>query len=401
MLLHARFTRLLSRAVWLLVACLGCSNPESAAPAKPPVPEVTVAVPQSLEVQDYQYFTGRVEPNERVDVRARVSGHLTSGPFRPGSEIAAGDILAEVDKRPFEAELARVQAQLAEAEARAARTQGTFERITAAREKGAASEEEFRKALGDRDESAAAVQLVKAALSLAQLNLDYCTLRSPIAGRIGDRLVDAGNLVTGGPTGATLLTTVVSVDPLQVAFDMDENTLQRLQQAMRDGRLPSPQELSVPVQAGLAIHQGDYPLSGTVKFLNNQVDPSTGTIRLKAEFQNPKLDPGGRVLAVGMFVRVRVPIGPLRSAVLVPESALASEQGQRYLFIVDDQQTARRLNVEPGLQLNGLREIARAWTPGSSDNRGLLSTDRVIVKGLQRVRNGAAVATVDQHVAKQ
>ncbi|MFN9824808.1 MAG: efflux RND transporter periplasmic adaptor subunit [Planctomyces sp.] len=281
--LHGRFSSLLSRMAWLLSACLGCSNPESAAPAKLPVPEVTVAVPQSQEVQDYQYFTGRVEPNERVDVRARVSGHLTSVPFRPGSEIAAGDILAEVDKRPFEAELARVQAQLAEAEARAARTQGTFERITAAREKGAASEEEFRKALGDRDESAAAVQLVKAALSLAQLNLDYCTLRSPIAGRIGDRLVDAGNLVTGGPTGATLLTTVVSVDPLQVAFDMDENTLQRLQQAMRDGRLPSPQELSVPVQAGLAIHQGDYPLSGTVKFLNNQVDPSTGTIRQKAE----------------------------------------------------------------------------------------------------------------------
>lgn len=362
---------------------------------KPPVPEVTAAVPETLEVQDYQYFTGRVEPNERVEMRARVSGHLTSVPFRPGSEIAAGDVIAEVDKRPFEADLARAQAQLAEAEARATRTQGTFERISAAREKGAASEEEFRKALGDRDESAAAVQLVKAALSLAQLNLEYCTLRSPIAGRIGDRLVDAGNLVTGGPTGATLLTTVVSVDPLQVAFDMDENTLQKLQQAMREGRLPSPQELSVPVQAGLAIHNGDYPLTGTVKFLNNQVESTTGTIRLKAEFQNPKLDPGGRVLAVGMFVRVRVPIGPLRSAVLVPESALASEQGQRYVYIVDEQQTARRLDIEPGLQLNGLREISRAWTPGSSDNRGLLLTDRVIVKGLQRVRNGAAVATVD------
>ncbi|MFM7864350.1 MAG: efflux RND transporter periplasmic adaptor subunit, partial [Planctomycetaceae bacterium] len=256
------------------------------------MPEVTVAVPQSQEVQDYQYFTGRVEPSEKVEIRARVSGHLTKVPFRPGTEIVAGEIIAEVDKRPFEAELARVQAQQAEADARAARTQGTFERITAAREKGAASEEEFRKALGDRDEAAAAVQLVRAALSLAQLNLEYCTLTSPIAGRAGDRLVDAGNLVTGGPTGSTLLTTVVAVDPLQVAFDMDENTLQRLQQAMREGRLPAPQELAVPITAGLAVHNGDYPLAGIVRFVNNQVDAATGTIRLKAEFANPKIDPG-------------------------------------------------------------------------------------------------------------
>lgn len=392
---QGRLPGLICRIACLALAGTGCTSQLPVAPPKPPVPEVTVAVPQSQEVQDYQYFTGRVEPSEKVEIRARVSGHLTKVPFRPGTEIVAGEIIAEVDKRPFEAELARVQAQQAEADARAARTQGTFERITAAREKGAASEEEFRKALGDRDEAAAAVQLVRAALSLAQLNLEYCTLTSPIAGRAGDRLVDAGNLVTGGPTGSTLLTTVVAVDPLQVAFDMDENTLQRLQQAMREGRLPAPQELAVPITAGLAVHNGDYPLAGIVRFVNNQVDAATGTIRLKAEFANPKIDPGGRVLSVGMFVRVRVPIGTPRPALLVPESALASEQGQRYLYVVDDQKLAVRLNVEPGLQSGSLREIVRAWTPGSADNRGLQPGDKVIVRGLQRVRSGAEVAATE------
>ncbi len=379
----------------LLLLAGGCAPSAPAVAAKAPIPEVTVAVPQLQDVQDFQYFTGRAEPRERVELRARVSGHLTSVPFQPGSEVAIGDVIAEIDKRPFEAELQRVLAQQAEAEARAARTQGTFERISAAREKGASSEEEFRKALGDRDEAAAALQLVKASVTLAQLNLEYCTLKSPIAGRVGDRLVDAGNLVAGGPAGSTLLTTVVSVDPLQIAFEMDENSLQRLQLAMRKGELPSPKELNVPVQAGLAIDNGDYPLSGTVRFLNNEVNPATGTIRLKAEFANPKQDPGGRVLAAGMFVRVRVPIGPLRPALLVPESALASEQGQRYLFVVDESKVAVRLNIEAGLQVGNQREIRRAWIPGRPENRGLQVTDRVIVRGLQRVRAGAEVAAVE------
>jgi multidrug efflux pump subunit AcrA (membrane-fusion protein) len=185
------------------------------------------------------------------------------------------------------------------------------------------------------------------------------------------------------------------VDPVQIAFEMDENSLQRLQLAMRKGELPSPQELNVPVQAGLAIDNGEYPLSGTVRFLNNEVNPATGTIRLKAEFRNPKQDPGGRVLSVGMFVRVRVPIGPLRQALLVPESALGSEQGQRYLFLVDDSKTAVRLNVEAGLQVGSQREIRRAWIPGRAENRNLQATDRVIVRGLQRVRAGAEVTTVE------
>jgi len=379
----------------LLLQAGGCAPSAPSVAAKAPIPEVTVAVPQLQDVQDFQYFTGRAEPRERVDLRARVSGHLTSVPFQPGSEVAIGDVIAEIDKRPFEAELQRVLAQQAEAEARAARAQGTFERISAAREKGASSEEEFRKALGDRDEAAAAIQLVKASVTLAQLNLEYCTVKSPIAGRVGDRLVDAGNLVAGGPAGSTLLTTVVSVDPLQIAFEMDENSLQRLQLAMRKGELPSLKELNVPVQAGLAIDNGDYPLSGTVRFLNNEVNPATGTIRLKAEFANPKQDPGGRVLAAGMFVRVRVPIGPLRPALLVPESALASEQGQRYLFVVDESKAAVRLNIEAGLQVGNQREIRRAWIPGRPENRGLQVTDRVIVRGLQRVRAGAEVAAVE------
>ena len=215
----------------LLTGCDSGPPPTKAAP----IPEVTVAAPENAVVRDYEYFTGRVEATQRVEIRTRVAGTLMNVGFKPGSEIEADAVLAEIDRAPFAGELERVQAQVAEAQARAERTEGTFKRISAAREKGAASQEEFEKALGDRNEAAAALSVANASKTLAQLNLDYCSIRSPIAGRIGDRLIDPGNLVTGGVQGGSLLTTVVSVDPVQIVFNMDELTLQRIQQAQREG----------------------------------------------------------------------------------------------------------------------------------------------------------------------
>ncbi len=375
----------------LVLWCSGC-GPEAASPVAVVIPEVTVSSPETSQLREYLYFTGRAVPAERVEIRARVSGHLTKVQFEPGREVAAGELLAEIDPRPFQADLDRAKAQLTEAQARATRTEGTFQRLSAAREKGAVSEEEFQRALGDRNEAAAAVELARAAESLAALNLEYSTITSPLAGVIGDRLVDAGNLISGGLQGASLLTTVVAVDPILVAFEMDELTLQRLQESIRSGRLiMQPGGLAVPVQIGLPIHNGDYPLEGLLKFVNNTVDPQTGTILMKAECQNPKPASGARQLTPGMFVRLRIAVGEAYDAQLVPESALGSEQGTRYLFVVGEGDKAMRLNVEPGLQRGEQREIRAVWQPGKSERRSLTSADRVIVRGLQRVRSGVTV----------
>jgi len=374
-----------------VLAPIGCAPAPETAPAMP-APEVTVAAPQSLEIRDYEFFTGRVETTSEVEIRARVRGHLTKLNFQPGAEVAADSVLAEVDARPYQAEVDRAKAQVAEAQARLTRLEGTFQRLAAAREKNAVSEEDFQKSQGERNEAAAAVELAKAAETLAQLNLDYCSVKSPIAGRVGDRLVDEGNLINDGLQGATLLTRVVAVDPMQVAFDMDENTLQRLQQAVRDGKLKSQDELAVPVEIGLPIHNGQYPVAGTLRFVDNKVDSKTGTIRLKAECPNPKPENGGRLLTPGMFVRLRIPIGDPRTAMMVPESALGSDQGTRYLFVVGEDNKATRLNVQAGLQQGDLREILSVQIPGKTESRSLQTTDRVIVRGLQRVRSGAEVS---------
>jgi RND family efflux transporter MFP subunit len=356
------------------------------------VPEVTVATPETAQLREYLFFTGRAVPAERVEIRARVSGHLTKVHFEPGREVAAGDLLAEIDPRPFQADLDRAKAQLAEAQARATRTEGTLQRLTAGREKGAVSEEEFQRALGERNEAAASVELARAAESLATLNLEYSTIKSPLSGVAGDRQVDAGNLISGGVQGASLLTTVVAVDPIMVAFEMDEITLQKLQEAIRTGRLKlQPGGLAVPLHIGLPIHNGDYPLEGLLKFVNNTIDPKTGTVLMKAECRNPKPEGGARLLTPGMFTRVRIPVGEAYEAMLVPESALGSDQGTRYLFVVGADGRAQRLNVEPGLQRGDKREVRAVWQPGKSERRTLTSADRVIVRGLQRVRSGVEV----------
>ncbi len=391
-IMRTRHLRTLQYALLSIVLIPSGCAPEPETAKAIPVPEVTVASPQSLEIRDYQYFTGRIEATSEVEIRARVRGHLTKLNFQPGTEIAEGAVLAEVDARPYQAELDKTKAQVGEAQARLSRLDGTFQRMSAAREKGAVSEEDFQKSLGEKNEAAAAVELAKAAESLAQLNLDYCQVKSPIAGRVGDRLVDEGNLINDGLQGATLLTRVVAVDPVQVAFDMDENTLQKLQQAVRDGKLKSQDELAVPLEIGLPIHNGQYPVLGILRFVDNQIDAKTGTIRLKAECPNPKPETGGRLLTPGMFVRARIPIGDARTALMIPESALGSDQGTRYLFVVGDDKKALRMNAQVGLQQGELREILSVQLPGNKETRSLQSSDRVIVRGLQRVRSGAEVA---------
>jgi gold/copper resistance efflux system membrane fusion protein len=213
--------------------------------------------------------------------------------------VSAGDLLAEIDQRPFQADLDRGEGSSGGGPSRATGTEGTFQRLSAGREKGAVSEEEFQRALGERMRRRLR-WTCRVRESLAALNLEYSTIKSPLSGVAGDRQVDAGNLISGGVQNASLLTTVVAVDPIHVAFEMDEITLQKLQESIRSGRLALPSGgLSVPLQIGLPIHNGDYPLEGLLKFVNNTIDVKTGTVLMKAECPNPKPATGSAATDTG------------------------------------------------------------------------------------------------------
>jgi RND family efflux transporter MFP subunit len=374
----------------------GCQPAGTVAPGSM-IPEVTVAAPVSRELVDYERFTGRIAPGQQIDLRARVSGYLVKVHFQPGAEVAKDELLVEIDPVPFENDLSRTTAAVAQAQAKLTRLESTFKRIEAARAKGASTEEEFQTAAGETAEAEASLSVAKADQKTAEINLGYCQLKAPIAGKIGDRLMDEGNFVTGGPSGAfnsTLLSTIVSVDPVSVVFDLDENTLLRLQQAIRDGKLESPVENVIPVEVGLPIHRQDYPLKGIVQFINNQVDSKTGTILIKADVPNPKPETGARVMTPGMFARVRIPLGRPRTALMVPEAALGSDQGSRFLFVVNAEKKAVRITAEVGLLEGDLREIVSVRASGDAESRQLKSDETVIVRGIQRVRSGIEVAAI-------
>jgi len=398
---------------------VGCERKTGQTDATP-APMVAVASPVERSVTRYEYATGRVEAPETVEIRARVSGHLVKVPFTPGAEVQAGTPLFEIDPEPFKADLAKAEAELARAtaeipmseaavareEARLVRTTADFRRAQSMRPTNAISQEEFDKARADMLEAEAVlkgakakveadrakVEAEKAKVRSEKLNLDFCSVRSPIDGRTGDVLADVGNLVTGGLGSTTLLTTVVSVDPMYAAFDMDENTLQRLQKAEREGQLRGARvDGEFPAEIGLAVHGTEFPLKGAVKFVNNQIDPKTGTIRGKVLVANPKPDNGKRMLAPGMFARVRIPIGQPRQALLLPESAILSDQGVAYVLAVDAQNKAVRLDIEGGSVVDGYRVIESVRVPGETQARAVRADERFIVSGLQRVRAGMIV----------
>jgi RND family efflux transporter MFP subunit len=381
-------------AVALVISLIaaGCSERDTAQAALP-TPEVTVASPTAAEVIEYESFTGRTVPVEQVELRARVTGYLTTVQFQPGSDVKKGDPLMNIDPRPYQADLDRTDAEIKQAEARLERLNSEYQRAQKLRTRGALSQEDLDKALGDRAEATAALAAAQAKLSGEKLNLEWCAITAPLSGRIGDRVVDVGNLVTvvkGGEGFNTPLTTIVAVDPMNVSFDLDENTLERLQQAVRDGHIKAA-DGDIPVEMGLPIHKGSYPLKGAINFINNQVDPKTGTIKVKAQFANPKPENGPRVLTPGMFVRLRVPVGEARKALLVPESALGTDQGRKFLYTVSDKDTALRLEATVGPTQGSLRVIEQVQGPEDPAPRSLRADERVIVKGIQRVRTGAKV----------
>jgi len=356
----------------ILVVLSGCRNEEAkTAEAKPP--EVFFEQPVEKMVTEYQEFTGQTVAVETIEVRARVSGYLDKNYFKDGDLVREGALLFQIDERPYRAEFDRAAAALAEAKAHLERLKRQEDRANRLFEKKSISEEQFEQARFDRAEAEAALSAAQASRETAELNLGFTKITSKINGRISRRMVDPGNLVQADTTP---LTTIVSIDPFYAYFDVDERTLLRLQRVMEAEHTESAISSQVPVEVTLADEES-APLWGKINFLDNQIDANTGTLRARAVLENPK-----GLLSPGLFVRLRIPIGKPRSHLLVHEEALQADQDKRFVWVLDDQDNALYRQVKIGWQTEDRRRVILD---------GLQFSDRIIVKGVQRVRRNKPV----------
>ena len=341
---------------------------------KPPV--VPVSLPVEREVTDYVEFTGRTNAVQSVDIRPRVTGYLVKIPFKEGADVKAGDLLFEIDPRPYQAQLDQAtglvnlyQAQLKLAKINYNRDRAINERVA-----GSVSQQQLDQDIASEQEADARVKAYQNNRETYQLNLDFTQVTSPIDGHVSRYYLTLGNLVN---QDQTVLTTVVSQDPMYAYFDMDEPTLLRVRRAINEGRIKrlKPGEV-FPVFMGLQGEEG-FPHQGTINFVDNQVDPTTGSILVRGVFPNPQPPEGVRLLTPGMFVRIRLPIGPAHRALLVIDRALGSDQGLKYVDVVDAKNEVQYRRVTTGsLQDDGLRVISS----------GLKPDELVVVGGLQQVR---------------
>jgi multidrug efflux system membrane fusion protein len=345
----------------------GCSSQADENAQMSPA-EVSAAPVLIKQISQWDDFSGRVQAVENVDLRPRVSGYIERVNYAEGQEVKQGEVLFTIDSRSYRAELARAQAELARA-----RSQSELGRSEAARAKRlselqAISTESYEQRRSAATEAQANVQAAQAAVDAARLNLEFTQVRAPISGRAGRALVTAGNLVSAGDS-ASVLTTLVSLDKMHVHFDTDERTFLRYAELARKGERPSENGAGVPVQVGLVGEEG-FPHTGTVDFLDNQVDPNTGTIRARA-----LLDNSGRKFTPGLFARVRVLGSGQFKAVLIDDKAVLTDQDRKYVYVVDAKGTAQRKDVRVGRMADGLRIV----------ESGLASGDKVIVSGVQKV----------------
>lgn len=356
----------------LLGVPLGCNRP---APQKaaPPLQRVLYVTPATDQVTEYEEFTGRTAAVETVELRARVSGYLDQVSFDDGADIRKDEVLFKIDDRPFVAEEKRTAALVAQYEARINRLRSQEKRSRELYDKQAVSQDEYEAIKFDLHEAEATLAAAKASHDLAKLNLQFTQVKSPIAGRIGRRLVDAGNLVTAD---VTALATIVPLDRVYVYFDMDERTVLRLRNLEKQGMISSAMKETVTVDIALA-DSDEYRLTGTIDFLDNQIDPATGTLRARATVENPD-----GLLSPGLFVRLRYPIGKPSPSLLIPEESLASDQGRPFVYVINQDNVVEARPVEIGPQV-GPRRVIR---------NGLKTGERVAVTGLQRLRRNAEVA---------
>ena len=350
----------------------GCSS--SAQPKAPAPAEVSVAEVICKQLGDSDEFTGRLEAVNAVEVRPRVSGYLQSVHFKEGAIVRQGDLLFQIDPRPFQAEVDRLKGDLSQARAQLSRAQSDFQRAERLHNNDGMSAEEYDRRAAVRNEAEARIASTEAALRGAELNLGFTRVIAPITGRVGRAGITEGNLVEGGAAQVKPLTTLVSLDPIYVYFDVDEQTYLKYARVTQSHGTSS-HDLRSAAQLGLADEDG-FPHVGQVSFVDNQVSTSTGTIRLRATFANKNL-----ALTPGLFARIRLQGGGAHSACLARDEAVVTDLNQKYVFVLGKNNTLEYRPVKLGPMTEGLRVV----------RDGLRNGDVIVVNGLQRVRPGAAV----------
>ncbi len=354
----------------------GCSRkPAAAPPAAAPVPAVTVAKPEVRKITEWDEFTGRLASPETVELRARVSGYLEKIHFKEGTEVKAGDMLFTIDPRPYTAVAERARAELERARTREELASGEAVNAEELLKTRAISNEENQRRAKALAEAHGAVKSAEAALSGAELDLEFTKVTAPIGGRISNAKITPGNLVTGGTKDATLLTTIVSLDPLWCWIEVDERSALKYRELHRTGQRVSALFSEIPAQMGLADQAG-FPHAGHMDFVDNQLNPATGSIRGRAVFPN-----ADRLMAPGFFARVRIPGSGEYEGMLVKDSAVGSDQGRPFVWVVEAGEKAAMRPVTLGPLVDGLRVV----------RTGLKAEDRVIVNGQMAVRAGAQV----------
>jgi multidrug efflux system membrane fusion protein len=372
----------------------GCEQSQPQVTSSEP-PAVPVSKPVEREVTEFVDFTGRTDAVQAVDVRARVTGYLEQVPFEEGAEVKKGDLLFEIDPRPYHAQYdqATSQVELNEASLKLARTTLARDSNIQARSPGAVSQQQLDQDQAAVEEADARLKASKASTKVYKLNVDFTKVTSPIDGQVSRYYYTRGNLIN---QDQTLLTTVVSLDPMYAYFDLDEPTLLRIRTAVnrevekKKQTQPSKETGSVlvgmPLLMGLQGEDG-YPHNGTINFVNNQVNSATGTISVRGVFANPRPPGGARLLSPGMYARIRLPIGEPHHALLVIDRAISSDQGIKSVFVVNADNKVETRRVTTGsLEPDGLRVISS----------GLNADDRVVVGALQQVRPGVEVRPDDQ-----
>ena len=359
--------------ILLVLVLAGCGKKEEA--AAPPAPAVTVAQPTKRMTTDWDEFTGRFDAVQQVQVRARVTGFVTKVAFSDGAVVKTGDLLYEIDPRQYEAAAEQAQGQLDDAKGKVLLAQRELDRATTLIRTQAISENIVDQRAQALSAAQALVLQAEGALKQAQLNVEYTKVVAPIDGRVSRHLVSVGNLVQGSESGATLLTSIVSITPIYVYFDMDEATYQRNSRLWFEGKRPSSRDTPNPVEITL-VGETKPSHTGKMDFLDNRLDVGTGTLRGRAIVDNQD-----QSILPGQFARVRVIASGEYEALLVPDAAIATDQSRKIVMVVKADDTVEARPVTLGPLDQGLRVV----------REGLKPDDRVIVDGLQRARIGAKV----------
>jgi multidrug efflux system membrane fusion protein len=371
-----RITLWLGLFAALAVLLLGCGNHSDvpAAEAETPPVKVKIAQPLQKEVLEWDEYTGRIEAMETVEVRARIDGYLDKVNFKAGDKVKKGDLLFVIDPRPYRAELNRAEGELERARSRLELAKNDLQRAERLRRSKAISEEEYDARSKGQREAVAAVRAAEAAAQTARLNLEFTEIRAPISGRIGRELVTQGNLVSGGGAG-TLLTIIVSVDPVYVYVDADERAVLKYRRLAEAGKRTSARETRITAKLAL-IDESDFPHEGYIDYIDPRMDPSTGTLRARAVFSNPN-----EFLSPGFFARLRVPGSAPYQGLLVPDRAVGTDQGQKFVWVAKDDGSVEYRRIVPGTVTGQMRVISE----------GLQPDDWVVIEGVHKLSPGTRI----------